>query len=96
MKRLHIRPEAELDVLEAAVWYENEEANLGFEFEGELSSIYQRVVENPGQFPIQRGEVRRALFTRFPYAVFFEERDEEIVIVGVFHHHRAPEASQRR
>jgi hypothetical protein len=43
MKRLHIRPEAELDVLEAAVWYENEKANLGFEFEGELSSIYQRI-----------------------------------------------------
>ena len=96
MKRLHIRPEAELDILEAAVWYENEQANLGFDFEAELSSIYQRVVEKPRQFPIQGHGVRRALFTRFPYGVFFIEREEEIVVVGVFHHHRAPEAWQRR
>ena len=39
MKRLYVRPEAELDIIEAAVWYENERANLGFEFEAELSSI---------------------------------------------------------
>ncbi|HEX7480164.1 MAG TPA: type II toxin-antitoxin system RelE/ParE family toxin [Polyangiales bacterium] len=96
MKRLHIRPEAELDIIEAAVWYENERANLGFEFEAELGSIYQRIVEQPRQFPVQGLEVRRALFTRFPYGVFFKEREEEIVIIGVFHHHRAPEARQRR
>lgn len=57
MKPLYVRPEAELDVLEAAIWYENERDNLGFEFEGELSGVYRRIIENPRQFPIQHGEV---------------------------------------
>ena len=96
MKSLHIRPEAELDILEAAVWYENERTNLGFEFEAELSEIYRRIVENPRQFPIQRRDLRRAVFTRFPYAVYFREIDDAIVVAGVFHHHRSPDVSERR
>jgi hypothetical protein len=96
MKPLHIRPEAELDILEAAIWYENERAGLGFEFEAELGEIYRRIVENPSQFPIQRGDLRRALFTRFPYGVYFRELDNMLVVAGVFHHHRSPDVSARR
>jgi hypothetical protein len=32
MRALHVRPEAELDMFEAALWYDGERSGLGSEF----------------------------------------------------------------
>jgi plasmid stabilization system protein ParE len=43
-----------------------------------------------------RGETRRALLRRFPYAIYFRLLDEEIVILGVVHGRRHPRIWERR
>jgi plasmid stabilization system protein ParE len=40
--------------------------------------------------------MRRALVRRFPYAIFYEIGSREIVVYGVFHGARDPQAWRRR
>jgi plasmid stabilization system protein ParE len=61
--RLNIRPEAEADVVEAALWYEQQNLGLGEEFVTEVDQAIRRILENPLSFRViyRRYEVRRAL-----------------------------------
>ena len=72
MNRLvSFRPEAETDALETRDWYENRRAGLGAEFRRALDETIERIAENPLGFMRVRGETRRAILDRFPYAVYF-------------------------
>ena len=46
-RRLIGRPEAEADIIEAALWYEEREAALGLELTLEVRDAIGRAVENP-------------------------------------------------
>jgi hypothetical protein len=39
MKPVRVRPEAEIDALEAALWYESERTGLGVEFLGAVREV---------------------------------------------------------
>jgi plasmid stabilization system protein ParE len=85
--RVIIRIEAEVDITDAAVWYQREQANLGHEFVAEVESAIASAGENPFRYPCLRRkpEVRRVLTKRFPYRVFFIRRDDAIVVFRVLH-----------
>ncbi len=69
----------------ARAWYEQQRRDLGAEFELELESCMQRVMERPLAFQLVRGAVRQALLKRFPYVVVFEMTDQSILVGGLFH-----------
>ena len=71
MSRLVVRPSAELDIRDAADWYEDEELGLGSRFVDELRNILRRIGELPSQFPDVGRGTQRALLKRFPYAIYF-------------------------
>ena len=80
-RRLIIRPEAEADLTDAAVWYDNREPGLGLELLSEVHSAIARALKNPESFTRVRRNptIRRVLTRRFPYRVFFIVRAEVIV-----------------
>lgn len=100
MIRLIVRPSAELDIREAAEWYEDEEAGLGGQFVDELRHIVSRISELPSQFPDVGRGIHRALLRRFPYAVYFLLRggaDGPVaVILAVLHQRRSPSLWKKR
>ena len=51
-RRLVLRVQAEVDIDEAASWYETEQAGLGVKFIRDVNLLLERVEENPFQFPI--------------------------------------------
>ncbi len=71
-RRLIVRPEAEADITEAALWYEGRVAGLGLELTGEVRAAIGRAVQNPLLYLRlrKRPEVRRVLARRFPYRIF--------------------------
>lgn len=69
MTPLRVRPEAELDIFEASIWYENERDGLGEVFIGAVRRSLQRVEHGPEEFPVVFKDVRRALVSRFPFGV---------------------------
>jgi plasmid stabilization system protein ParE len=96
MARLTVRPEAELDTLEAASWYESERDGLGVEFLGELRATFARIEDGPQRFPLVFRDTRRAILHRFPFGVFFMMEEERAVVLAIMHLRRHPRAWQER
>ena len=86
-RRLIVRPEAEADITDAAVWYESREPGLGLDLISEVRSAIARASKNPESFTCVRRNpmVRRVLTRRFPYRVFFVDRQDALVVFAVLH-----------
>jgi toxin ParE1/3/4 len=94
--RLLLRPAAKADLSETFAWYEDQLAGLGEEFMESVEQKLTQIESNPWQFPIVRNATRRANVKRFPFAIFYVPLDEQISILAVMHHARAPLQWQQR
>jgi plasmid stabilization system protein ParE len=93
---VHIRHDAELDIEEAAFWYEKQREGLGDEFLDQIQAALRLMAENPYMFPIVHRHTRRALIKRFPFGIYFRIEQNSIVVVAVMHGSRHPKRWQRR
>lgn len=91
-----IRPEAQVDIEESAVWYEEQRSGLGERFTTELFDLIHRIAETPLQFPVIGRSVRRGLLNKFPYSVYFLLEERIAVIIAVLHQRRDPAVWKRR
>ena len=82
-RRVTFRPEAEAEALETRDWYEGRRPGLGAEFRAALEQTIERIADRAVQFRIVRGETRRAILNRFPYAVYFRLVGNDIVVLAV-------------
>ncbi|PYR04319.1 MAG: hypothetical protein DMF99_32175 [Acidobacteria bacterium] len=94
-RRVSFRPEAAAETLETRQWYEARQPGLGAAFRAALDNTIEHVVENPLLFQRARGDTRRALLNRFPYAVYFRMIGEDIVVLAV-HGRQHPRRWQAR
>ncbi len=94
--RLEFRPAAFLDLEKAAGWYESQRIGLGSEFLDEADCLKLRISENPHQFPVVYRDARRALFDRFPYAVYFRIVRDRALIISVADQRRNPSRWRKR
>jgi plasmid stabilization system protein ParE len=94
--RLSLRPEAAADIAEAAAWYEDQRTGLGSEFTRAVRAQLAAIEREPRRYPIVRGEARRAVIRRFPYAIYFLLEPDAIVTFACLHHSRNPEIWQSR
>lgn len=96
IQRLHLWDEADLDVVDAVVWYEAQRVGLGADLLMELDAIMARIAQTPLQFPEIRNGVRRALLHKFPYSVYFKVGHEVVEVVAIVHQHRSPTTWEER
>ena len=87
---VHIRPEAEADLEDAAAWYERQREGLGQDFLDESQRTFDHISENPRLYPMLHRETRRAVVRRFPFGVFYKVEEASIVVVAVMHASRHP------
>ena len=87
---LVFRPEAEAELLDARAWYEGERVGLGAIFAAAVETTVTAILRNPLAYPRMRGDTRRALVRRFPYAVYFRPIDDAIIVLAVLHGRRSP------
>ena len=87
---LRLRPEAELDLSDAALWYEEQRQGLGRQFLDEVLAIFSTLAEAPLTYPIVHRNTRRALIHRFPFGVYYRVETTAIVVVAVMHGSRNP------
>lgn len=78
-RRLTLRPQAEVEIGEAAVWYEGCGAGLGNDFLRAIDAALAAIQRNPFQYQIISGELRRVGLRRFPYSLIYRCRDQEII-----------------
>jgi plasmid stabilization system protein ParE len=89
-------PEANEDLLDARAWYDNIRPQLGEHFALAVQAAVEAMAEHPMQFPVVHRGRRRAGVRRFPYGIFFEVQEGQIVVIACFHGRRDPRRWQSR
>lgn len=95
-RRLVFRPEADLEINEAAEWYEARGQGLAVEFLRVLDACIESIRRDPLLYPVVHGQARRAMLRRFPYGVVYTVVEVEVVIIACFHSRRDPKHWQDR
>ena len=71
-------------------YYESQIEGLGEQFLAAVSSTFDVIERYPEMFAQVHGDVRRALVSRFPYAVFYRVESHRLVVFTVLHTARDP------
>lgn len=90
MVPVYFLPAAAAELSAAQEWYDARAEGLGDRFFAAVDSVLPRIGDNPRQFPVAHDDLRRALVTRFPYALFFRVETEGVYVVACAHTSRAP------
>lgn len=95
MLTVRILEEASQEAIEAAAWYEYEQAGLGVEFFAAVDAAIDVIEENfipLSPLPEEAGDTgaKRLILERFPYDIITIELQEETVVIAVAHHSREP------
>ena len=96
MKRVVFHPEAEVEFLAAAGFYEAQRRGLGLEFIAEVRRAAHTLQQHPELGHRFSRRLRRLLVQRFPYGLLYRIEAEEIFIVAVAHLSRRPGYWRRR
>ena len=91
-----LRPEAEDDLEDAALWYEGHRRGLGGQFLDEIERAIALIEENPKIYPRVHGEIYRAVIRQFPFGIFYLLERETVVVVAIYHANRDPAAWKNR
>ena len=89
--KLEFHPEAELELIEAAVHYELQVPGLGERFEDEIRRATALLLRHPeiGQ-PVDP-DLRRFVLPRFPFTLIYSATSEVLRIEVVGHQSRLPD-----
>lgn len=90
MINLIVRPQAQADIDEALAWYHPRDPVVAQRFLAELDVLFDRISQNPGQFLSVVEPIQRALFHKFPYAVYFIVGGNVAAVVAVLHQRKRP------
>ena len=89
--RVIFHPLAVQELIDAAVYYEEENQGLGLEDLSEVERAANLLIRYPNSGSVIRGFVRRLILPRFPYSFLYRVVDEELIrILAVAHHKRKP------
>ena len=90
MTAVFFHPEADAELIAAAVYYEGQQEELGKRFLSSVEDSLVRIKINPRLYPVIEGDVRRCLTRTFPFGVLFRDRADRIEIIAVMHLRREP------
>jgi len=88
--RLEFHPEAELELIEAAVYYETQVTGLGECFESEIRRATDLLLDQPGIGLPANPNLRKFVLTRFPFTLFYSVTTDVLRIESVAHQRRRP------
>jgi len=71
-------------------WYEEQRSGLGEEFLSAVQSTLRSIAQFPEMFVFIHRDVRRAIVSRFPFAVFYVVESRRVVVLRVLHTARDP------
>jgi len=91
MKPVRFHPDADAVMIDAAVWYESRQGDLGKRFLTAVQDALNKIEINPGLYPFVEGDVRRCLTKTFPFGVLFRVKPDAIAVMAIMHLHRDPD-----
>ena len=84
------RRRAQSDLAGTFDWYEEQRSGLGEELLSAVQSTSKSIGRYPEMFASVRGAVRRAMISKFPFAMFYLVEPKRVVVLRVLHTARDP------
>jgi plasmid stabilization system protein ParE len=80
------------EIRDAESFYELQQKDLGKNFQTTVRGAIDRIADMPLLYPVISEPVRRAVLSKFPYAIFYliDEARDAIIVIAVAHQHRKP------
>lgn len=96
--KIKISNEAEIDIIEALIYYEERKLGLGERFLKTLDESLILISNNPVLFIKKYKELRMYVMRTFPFLIYYliEEENKEILIFSVLHSKRDPKLIKKR
>ncbi|MGH8649061.1 MAG: type II toxin-antitoxin system RelE/ParE family toxin [Burkholderiales bacterium] len=94
--RLEFHPEAELELIEAALRYELQVPGLGERFESEVRRATDLLLDHPEIGQLVDPDLRRFILPRFPFTLIYSAASDVLRIEVVAHQSRLPGYWRRR
>ena len=90
--------EADKELQEAAVWYEEKSSGLGFRFIEVIERKLEIIQEHPERNSRRKGNFREAVIKIFPYVIVytFYKEDWIITVNSIFHTSRSPKKKHKK
>jgi toxin ParE1/3/4 len=88
--QIRLSQEANREYDEAWRYYEEQVPGLGEALREDIQSAMRRIRTWPLSAPVEEGEIRRALLSRFPYKLLYSIESDHLYIIAVAHLHRRP------
>lgn len=88
--QIRFLPEADAELAEARLWYGLQREGLDVSLMQRIDETLQRISNAPSRFPVVYRHLRSAIVKQFPFAVFYEVTENEILVFAVFHSRRNP------
>lgn len=92
---LEIKREANIEAIEAYLYYEQKRFGLGEEFLEHLDIYFNRIVTNPEHFPQKRKPYREAFIKRFPFLIIYEIEKDKVIVYSIFNTWQNPEKKKK-
>jgi hypothetical protein len=81
---LEVKQEANVEIIEAYLYYEEKRIGLGEDFLEHLDIYFDRITANPKHFPKKRKPYREAFIKRFPFLIIYEVSKETVIVYSIF------------
>ena len=88
MKRIRFLSPAEIEMFDAAAYYEARVPKLGNDFISIIEIAVLDLSDDPEKWPIIDKGIRRRILPRFPYSILYKIDSDEIIIVAIMHQKR--------
>lgn len=89
--KVNFHSAAELELEQAALWYNSKKPQLGAELREEVENTIAQIVAAPDAFVCSEESIRSITVHRFPYRILYQIFPDSIFIIAVAHHHRDPD-----
>ncbi|HBC85847.1 MAG TPA: plasmid stabilization protein [Lentisphaeria bacterium] len=90
MKSVKFHPQSQIELFEAAQYYENQQKDLGKRFLLSLQDSILSIQINPLVYQLADDNFRKCRVSKFPYGIVFREGKYSIEIIAVIHLKRRP------
>ena len=84
-RSLRYHPLFDSDVLDGAVWYDARQPDLGSDFVSRVRRAVDQLIADPESRSSADYGVRYWPVERFPYVVFYDLAESELLVLGVMH-----------
>ena len=89
--RIDFSPQAKAEFEDGEAYDERQVPGLGARFRAVVRQALLRMRHWPLAVPVERGDIRRMMLSRFPYKLLYSVEPDCLFIIAVAHMHRVPD-----